>query len=64
MVLSSIPSLLIQLYDAAHARARPDRPGLGIALNEEAVKKRLSEPGCFEPTPEWDKERSRDRLWS
>ena len=22
------------------------------------------EPGYFEPTPEWDKERSWDRLWS
>ncbi|MEK7406089.1 MAG: mandelate racemase/muconate lactonizing enzyme family protein, partial [Acidobacteriota bacterium] len=42
----------------------PDKPGLGITLNEEAVKKQLSEPGYFEPTPEWDKERSWDRLWS
>jgi len=42
----------------------PDRPGLGIELNEEVVKKHLREPGYFEPTPEWDKERSNDRLWS
>ncbi len=64
MVLSGIPSLLIQLYDAAHARARPDRPGLGITLNAEAVKKQPSEPGYFEPTPEWDKEHTWGRLWS
>jgi len=42
----------------------PEGPGLGITLNEEAVKKQLAEPGYFEPTPQWDKERSWDRLWS
>ncbi len=42
----------------------PDGPGLGITLNEEAVKQHLAQPGYFEPTPEWDKERSWDRLWS
>ncbi len=42
----------------------PEKPGLGITLNEEAVKQHLAEPGYFEPTPEWDKERSQDRLWS
>jgi L-alanine-DL-glutamate epimerase-like enolase superfamily enzyme len=42
----------------------PDKPGLGIALNDEVMKKHLLEPGYFEPTPEWDKERSHDRLWS
>jgi L-alanine-DL-glutamate epimerase-like enolase superfamily enzyme len=43
----------------------PDKPGLGIALNPEAVKKHLV-PGAtyFEPTTEWDKEHSWDRLWS
>lgn len=43
----------------------PDRPGLGIELNEEVVKAHLM-PGTqyFAPTPEWDKERSWDRLWS
>ncbi len=29
----------------------PDGPGLGITLNEEALKKQLTEPGFFEPTP-------------
>ena len=42
----------------------PDKPGLGVVLNEEVVKKHLGEPGYFEPTPQWDKERSHDRLWS
>jgi L-alanine-DL-glutamate epimerase-like enolase superfamily enzyme len=44
--------------------AVPDKPGLGITLNEEAVKQRIREGGYFEPTPQWDNERSSDRLWS
>ena len=42
----------------------PDAPGLGITLNEDVVREHLLEPGYFEPTPEWDAERSADRLWS
>jgi L-alanine-DL-glutamate epimerase-like enolase superfamily enzyme len=42
----------------------PDKPGLGVTLNDEVVKQHLAEPGYFAPTPEWDKERSWDRLWS
>jgi L-alanine-DL-glutamate epimerase-like enolase superfamily enzyme len=44
----------------------PDGPGLGITLNEEALKKQMTEPGFFEPTPQWDapKTRVNDRLWS
>src|SRR5262245_44874517 len=43
----------------------PDRPGLGIELNEEVVRAHLvpGEP-CFGPTDQWDKDRSNDRLWS
>jgi L-alanine-DL-glutamate epimerase-like enolase superfamily enzyme len=43
----------------------PDRPGLGIELNEEVVKARLI-PGesYFAPTEEWNRERANDRLWS
>ncbi len=43
----------------------PDRPGLGVDLVEEVVKAHLK-PGTqyFAPTPEWDNERSWDRLWS
>jgi L-alanine-DL-glutamate epimerase-like enolase superfamily enzyme len=43
----------------------PDGPGLGItSLNDAVIQQHLMEPGYFEPTPEWDKERSNDRLWS
>lgn len=42
----------------------PEKPGLGIELNEEVIKQHLREPGYFEPTKEWDNERSHDRLWS
>jgi L-alanine-DL-glutamate epimerase-like enolase superfamily enzyme len=43
----------------------PDGPGLGIELNEEAVKAQLKDPAkFFAPTPEWDEERAWDRLWS
>jgi L-alanine-DL-glutamate epimerase-like enolase superfamily enzyme len=44
----------------------PETPGLGFELNLDVVKEHLVEqdPGFFEPTPEWDTERSWDRLWS
>lgn len=43
----------------------PNLPGLGIeALNDDLLKQHLQEPGYFEPTPEWDKSSSNDRLWS
>ncbi|MDZ4717169.1 MAG: mandelate racemase/muconate lactonizing enzyme family protein [Roseiflexaceae bacterium] len=44
----------------------PEAPGLGFEINEEAIKEHLSaaDPGFFEPTPQWDSERSWDRLWS
>jgi hypothetical protein len=43
----------------------PDTPGLGVELNEEAVKQHLRpDSAYFKPTPEWDKERSNDRHWS
>ena len=46
--------------------AVPDAPGLGIELNEEVIREHLhsDETGYFVPTPEWDSERSHDRLWS
>jgi len=45
--------------------AVPDRPGLGVTLNEDVVRQHLK-PGTtyFEPTPQWEQERSWDRLWS
>ncbi len=48
----------------------PDGPGLGVTLNEDAVKESIRRSGrdpeklYFPPTPEWDKERSHDREWS
>lgn len=44
----------------------PEGPGLGFEINEEAIKEHLApeDPGFFEPTPQWDTERSWDRLWS
>ena len=44
----------------------PDSPGLGVELNEDVVKKHLDPENSsyFAPTPEWDKDRSWDRLWS
>jgi L-alanine-DL-glutamate epimerase-like enolase superfamily enzyme len=42
----------------------PDKPGLGVTLNDEAVKEHLLVPGFFEPTPQWNNEHSNDRIWS
>ncbi|MBI4585478.1 MAG: mandelate racemase/muconate lactonizing enzyme family protein [Planctomycetes bacterium] len=48
----------------------PDGPGLGIELNEEAVKEAIRRRGkdpkeeFFPPTDQWNAERSHDRLWS
>jgi L-alanine-DL-glutamate epimerase-like enolase superfamily enzyme len=44
----------------------PDGPGLGIELHEDAVKRSMKDPAkeYFAPTPEWNDERSWDRLWS
>lgn len=45
----------------------PEEPGLGIDdLVPEVIKQHLhpDHPGYFDPTPEWDKDRVNDRLWS
>jgi L-alanine-DL-glutamate epimerase-like enolase superfamily enzyme len=42
----------------------PETPGLGVTLNDDVCKEHLLEPGYFEPTPQWDKDRSNDRWWS
>jgi L-alanine-DL-glutamate epimerase-like enolase superfamily enzyme len=43
----------------------PDGPGLGVTLNEDVVRQHLAPgTGYFEPTTQWDHERSWDRLWS
>ncbi len=42
-----------------------DKPGLGVTLNDDAMREHLVPgTGDFEPTPQWDKEYSIDRLWS
>jgi len=43
----------------------PEKPGLGVDLNEEVIKEHLREgEKYFAPTPEWDKDQSWDRTWS
>lgn len=44
----------------------PDQPGLGVTLNEEVVKQHLNpqDNGFFEPTPQWNVDRTNDRWWS
>jgi L-alanine-DL-glutamate epimerase-like enolase superfamily enzyme len=43
----------------------PDRPGLGVELNEAVIREHLAPgEGYFDPTPEWNEMRSNDRLWS
>ncbi len=44
----------------------PEAPGLGIELNDDVAKKHLDpeNQNYFAPTPEWDKDRSWDRLYS
>ena len=43
----------------------PEKPGIGVELNEEVVKKYIIEgEKMFAPTPEWDEIRAWDRLWS
>ncbi len=61
-LVTGVPTPLIQNgYIAV-----PDAPGLGIELNEAVIREHIvpDDPGYFEPTPEWDAERSWDRLWS
>ncbi len=45
----------------------PDGPGLGIeSLNEDLIAEKINPdiPGLWEPTDEWNKEFSNDRIWS
>ena len=43
----------------------PEKPGLGVDLNEEVIKEHLRKgEKYFAPTPEWDKDQSLDRTWS
>jgi L-alanine-DL-glutamate epimerase-like enolase superfamily enzyme len=42
----------------------PTGPGLGVTLNEDVARQHLLEPGFMEATPQWNTDRSNDRLWS
>mgnify|MGYP000482264041 CR=1 FL=1 len=44
----------------------PETPGLGFELDLDVVREHLVpwDKGFFEPTPEWDRVPSHDRLWS
>ncbi len=43
----------------------PEKPGVGLELDEEVVKEHLqTDEELFAPTKEWDKHRSWDRQWS
>jgi L-alanine-DL-glutamate epimerase-like enolase superfamily enzyme len=44
----------------------PDKPGLGVTLNEAVMKQHLmpDDNGYFEPTPQWNVDRTNDRWWS
>ena len=63
---SLVDGLPVPLIRDGHI-AVPEGPGLGFAdLNYEALREFIDprEPGIFEPTPEWDREPTRDLLWS
>jgi len=63
---SLVEGLPIPLVEDGYIEV-PETPGLGIAgLDEDLVRQCLDpdDPGFFEPTGEWDGERSHDRLWS
>ncbi len=42
----------------------PSGPGLGIRLNEDAIKAHMDKSGYFAPTSEWDNERAMDNLYT
>ncbi len=43
----------------------PDKPGLGVTLNEDLFRKHLApNTEYFAPTPQWNQERSADWQWS
>jgi L-alanine-DL-glutamate epimerase-like enolase superfamily enzyme len=43
--------------------AVPDKPGLGFDYDMEALKKWVKQPGFFEPTDDWNNQRSFDGLY-
>ena len=55
-----------KLFENGFANVPLSAPGLGITLNEAALKEHLhpKQRSYFDPTPEWDEQRSHDRTWS
>lgn len=52
------------LVDRGYVRV-PEKPGVGVELNEEVVKEHLKKgEELFAPTEEWDARQSWDRQWS
>lgn len=51
------------ILNKGHVRV-PDGPGLGLTLNEEAMKQHLIDKNYFDPTDEWNRERSQDNLYT
>jgi L-alanine-DL-glutamate epimerase-like enolase superfamily enzyme len=62
---SSLVKTKVPMIEKGFANV-PETPGLGIELNDDVVKKHLDpeNQNYFVPTPEWDKDRSWDRLYS
>ncbi len=63
---SLVTGLPVPLIEDGHIRV-PEGPGLGfVDLEEEVLRAHLADGQTepFAPTPEWDQERSGDRLWS
>ena len=61
---SLVEGLPVPLIEDGHI-AVPEGPGLGFTdLNDEVLRECVDpdEPGIFAPTPEWDRDRSSDRL--
>jgi len=42
----------------------PNGPGLGVTLNEDVARQHLLDTEFLEATPQWNTNRSNDRLWS
>jgi L-alanine-DL-glutamate epimerase-like enolase superfamily enzyme len=62
-IVVGLPSLIIQ---NGYIQV-PETPGLGFSdLNKDVARAHIdpNQPGYFEPTHEWNNERSHDRLWS
>ena len=61
MVPWQYTDLLKKISDAVDI---PILTGLGVTLNDEVMKQHPAEPGFFEPTPQWNTDRTNDRQWS